>query len=207
MLQRADVRPPYLLVGHSWGGLISRIFAHKYPEDVAGMVLIDTNPPTCTAPLADDVLAKLDTHAEEESNPGVHLPADVRAARNWARSLSPPEEYMSLETSDLLEPEREIAATTVGNKVPLGDKPLYVISAGRLSWDAQARASGRSYLTALRAHITNEACTAGLSRNSQFAVAYASFHAVHLYEPQIVTNAIRRVLKSVRTGAPLEPLE
>jgi len=117
VLQRANVRPPYVLVGHSWGGRIIR------------------------------------------------------------------------------------------QRIPLGDKPLFVISAGRLSWDAQARASGRSYVTAQRARIANEACTAGLSRNSQFAVAYASFHSVHLYDPLIVTNAILRVLKSVRGGSRLEPFE
>jgi pimeloyl-ACP methyl ester carboxylesterase len=29
------------LVGHSWGGLLARIFAHKYPEQTAGLVLVD----------------------------------------------------------------------------------------------------------------------------------------------------------------------
>src|SRR5207245_3115478 len=33
---------PYVLVGHSWGGLIARLFASTYPDDVSGLVLVDT---------------------------------------------------------------------------------------------------------------------------------------------------------------------
>lgn len=41
MLERANIPPPYLLVGHSFGGLVLRCFAALYPEEVAGLVLID----------------------------------------------------------------------------------------------------------------------------------------------------------------------
>jgi pimeloyl-ACP methyl ester carboxylesterase len=40
-LQRADIAPPYVLVGHSFGGIYARVFADMYPQEVAGMVLID----------------------------------------------------------------------------------------------------------------------------------------------------------------------
>jgi pimeloyl-ACP methyl ester carboxylesterase len=33
---------PYVLVGHSWGGLIARLFASMYPDEVAGLVLVDS---------------------------------------------------------------------------------------------------------------------------------------------------------------------
>jgi pimeloyl-ACP methyl ester carboxylesterase len=42
LLERAGEAPPYLLVGHSFGGLVARVFASRYPADVAGMVLVDT---------------------------------------------------------------------------------------------------------------------------------------------------------------------
>lgn len=41
LLVQADVSPPYILVGHSFGGLTARLFAARFPEQVAGLVLID----------------------------------------------------------------------------------------------------------------------------------------------------------------------
>jgi pimeloyl-ACP methyl ester carboxylesterase len=42
LLARARVAPPYVLVGHSYGGVLARVFAHLYPSETAGLVLIDT---------------------------------------------------------------------------------------------------------------------------------------------------------------------
>jgi pimeloyl-ACP methyl ester carboxylesterase len=41
LLQKADVRPPYVLVGHSYGGWLVRLYASKYRAEVAGMVLVE----------------------------------------------------------------------------------------------------------------------------------------------------------------------
>jgi len=41
LLRKSGVRPPYVLVGHSMGGLLVRVFAHLFPDEVAGMVLLD----------------------------------------------------------------------------------------------------------------------------------------------------------------------
>lgn len=40
-LQKAGVKPPYVMVGHSFGGIYVRVFADMYPNEVVGMVLID----------------------------------------------------------------------------------------------------------------------------------------------------------------------
>jgi pimeloyl-ACP methyl ester carboxylesterase len=41
LLQGAGVPPPYVLVGHSYGGLVARLFAARHPELTAGLVLIE----------------------------------------------------------------------------------------------------------------------------------------------------------------------
>lgn len=40
-LHNAHVSPPYLLVGHSFGGIMIRVFADMYPDEAGGMVLVD----------------------------------------------------------------------------------------------------------------------------------------------------------------------
>jgi len=42
LLDATDVPGPYVLVGHSFGGYVSQAFAHKYRDEVAGMVLVDS---------------------------------------------------------------------------------------------------------------------------------------------------------------------
>jgi pimeloyl-ACP methyl ester carboxylesterase len=41
ILKKENVEAPYILVGHSYGGHIIRYFAHKHPDSVAGLVLVD----------------------------------------------------------------------------------------------------------------------------------------------------------------------
>jgi pimeloyl-ACP methyl ester carboxylesterase len=41
MLEYAGIKPPYVLVGHSFGGLVMRRFALLYPDEVSGMILVD----------------------------------------------------------------------------------------------------------------------------------------------------------------------
>ena len=52
LLERAEIPPPYVLVGHSFGGLTMPLFAARFPKEVSGMVLVDPvapaewNPPS-----------------------------------------------------------------------------------------------------------------------------------------------------------------
>jgi len=45
LLTAADIRPPYILAGHSLGGLYMQMFARKYPKDVSGVVLLESSSP------------------------------------------------------------------------------------------------------------------------------------------------------------------
>src|SRR5690606_30400760 len=49
LLDRAGIPGPYVLAGHSFGGLYVLTFAARYPDDVAGMVLVDSTAPASTA--------------------------------------------------------------------------------------------------------------------------------------------------------------
>ncbi len=44
LLTNTQIEGPYVMVGHSSGGVYVRIFASRYPDDVAGMVLLDAQP-------------------------------------------------------------------------------------------------------------------------------------------------------------------
>lgn len=44
LLQQEDIPSPYILVGHSYGGHMVRFFAHQYPQETAGLILIDATP-------------------------------------------------------------------------------------------------------------------------------------------------------------------
>ncbi len=43
LLEGAGVEPPYVVVGHSFGGFVSRLFATAYPDEVAGLLLIESS--------------------------------------------------------------------------------------------------------------------------------------------------------------------
>jgi len=53
MLERAAIPPPYVLVGHSFGGLTMPLFAARFPEEIAGMVLVDPVAPAEWNPPAE----------------------------------------------------------------------------------------------------------------------------------------------------------
>lgn len=58
VLAAADIRPPYLLVGHSLGGLYLQMFARTYPTEVSGIVLVDSA--AADAPAELKTLARLE---------------------------------------------------------------------------------------------------------------------------------------------------
>jgi pimeloyl-ACP methyl ester carboxylesterase len=45
LLERADVEPPYVMVGHSLGGVLAPIYASQYPDEIEGLVLVDSAVP------------------------------------------------------------------------------------------------------------------------------------------------------------------
>ncbi|HTG94831.1 MAG TPA: alpha/beta hydrolase [Pyrinomonadaceae bacterium] len=58
-LEKAGIKPPYVLVGHSFGGIYVRVFADMYPKEVVGMVLIDPSQESFNDWLKKSQLARL----------------------------------------------------------------------------------------------------------------------------------------------------
>lgn len=202
LLHRAQVPGPYVLAGHSFGGLYVLGYATRYPEDVAGMVLVDSTAPTApdagagapddTPGLASKVTALLSIVARCGLGRlyGVvafdSLPPrsrdEVRAGLATSASLrSSLDEYVQARTAMVL----------AGSLRTLGATPLVVLTAG-VGGDPE--------------HLASQRRLAGLSTNSeQRTVAGAAHEDLVADEgPAAVTvQSIIDVVTAVRTGEPL----
>ena len=202
LLQRGQVPGPYVLMGHSFGGLYVLTFAARYPDEVAGMVLIDSTAPAsgelATASPGDqtsyDVTARVSALASSSARLGLGrvfatlaasgLPPrfrdEVSAKMATAASVrSTIDEYAHA-------PAREAAALT-----DFANKPLVVLTAGS-GHDAAE--------TAAQNHL------ATLSTNSVHRVIAGATHASLIAEQRdaaATTRAVLDVASSVRSGEPL----
>src|SRR5574339_51922 len=92
LLQGANEQGPYILVGHSYGARVSRVYATTYPEDVAGMVLMDPGI------LYDDPRYPAELHSDAEAETRMLRAARWLAAFGLVRMMQP---VMELPTFDL----------------------------------------------------------------------------------------------------------
>ena len=157
LLHNAHVPGPYVLAGHSFGGLYVLAYAAHNPADVAGMVLIDSTAPASPAPRTDapadrnDLLARAPTLVSVVSRIGLGwlysltfystLPSpareEVRASISTPATLrSSIDEYAQGSTS--IEEAAELRS--------LGDTPLFVLTAGRRKRRKLVREPGQAGL-------------------------------------------------------------
>ena len=203
LLQRGQVSGPYVLAGHSFGGLYVLTFAARYPDEVAGMVLIDSTAPAprvaAAASSGDrtsyDVTGRVSALVSSSARLGLGrlfgtlagsgLPPqyrdEVSAKMATAGSIrSTIDEYVQPSAA------RQAAALT-----DFADKPLLVLTAGSGHDAAQ---------TAAQNHLATP------STNSVHRVIAGATHASLVAEPRdaaATTRAILDVASSVRTGEPL----
>jgi pimeloyl-ACP methyl ester carboxylesterase len=85
LLRAAKQKGPYVLVAHSWGGLIVRQYTSKYPEDVSGLVLLDAGSEFLQDTLTPEQWAMFVRESKQLGNPktleAVDYPPSVRALR------------------------------------------------------------------------------------------------------------------------------
>jgi len=223
LLVNTGKRPPYVLVGHSYGGLLIRVFARDHLDQVAGMVLVDS-PEERFLSMPDFLkmgkavrrlirrreLASyfggmrlwLRWHPSEAALPN-NFSVKTREAhrtilsgrRYWRTAF---DEMRSLSSAN----ERQFLSDQK-NFGRLGDIPLVVIRRGTgIPVNApQLRYPGAISASEFdRLELEGQQRLVRLSTNSELVVAENSGHAVNFDRPELVVDEIRRVVLAVRTG-------
>jgi len=174
LLRAAPVSGPYLLVGHSLGGLIVRLYAGLHPEEVVGLVLLDSSHPD----QLDRERTVFLTRRSGESE-------SVQAFR--AESLNP-NPARHIEGIDLQ------ASVTQVRMAPIpSGLPIIVVSRGKPSdWPDDFPDD----LVADLEHVWRDLQIdlLQLSGVSKHLIATQSSHFIHLDEPEFVVEAIRSAI-------------
>ena len=171
LLRAAKVPGPYVIVGHSYGGLIARLYASTYPDAVAGLVLEDA--------LSEGLYDGL-TPAQRDVLEAINLePERVDNIRSFAQvTTAPPVRAMPMAilTADL----PPISAADVASGV---FPPSVTVEFVNALWSAQLVAQDRlAKLFPGARHITD----------------VDSHHYIHLEQPLLVAEAIREVVDTLR---------
>jgi pimeloyl-ACP methyl ester carboxylesterase len=187
LLSAAEEPGPYVLVGHSYGGLVVRLYAMTYPQDVSGLVLIDA--------VSEFLQAGLTPEQRELWKPLLDPVTQEDIA-----------EYGGIERADFDRSFEEVRAAA-----PLRPLPLIVLSADR-PWGPQVPpliASGALPPDTLQdfgyvidaAQKKAQEDLAKLVPGAEHITETNSGHDIHNEQPQLVIDAIRQVVDADRDGA------
>jgi pimeloyl-ACP methyl ester carboxylesterase len=197
----ADTEGPYVLVGHSYGGLYARMYAARYPDQVAGVVLVDSSHPEqfTRSPQGRAMYEK--TRRMGAVIPWLTRLGVIRLINFYpAHPDLPSQQRAQIEafnssTRQVATTVEEFSATPQTNaqvrgSQSLGDKPLAVVSAGEQSSD----------------WLEMQDELAALSSQSIHRVVDGATHESLLYDKgdsQVTSAAIEQVVDAVRTDRPL----
>lgn len=214
LLQAASINPPYILVGHSQGGVINRVFAHTYPTEVVGMVLVDPGHEEQKTRQEPDVQISMDTavasalsslqviynkclagtltDADVTPFASAELPANEKAEFIYIMKNRP--QYWKTGITEASSMDANYEGVKTLNINSLGSIPLIVISStGTMEMATTPEYSDKctKVIRELEAEVSRS------STNGSLITAEGSTHFIQLVQPQIVINAIKRVINSV----------
>ena len=173
LLRAARVPGPYVLLGHSLGGLFVRLYASSYPRQVAGLVLVDAFPEAVKALLGP-----------------ARWPSTERLLNQPPPGLA---HYRDLETLDWDASVAQMRAAT-----PLRPLPLVVLSKGRPFDLPPTLPAGFSAAAYERAWRAGQNGLARLEPGTPHLIARASGHYIQLQQPELVIRAVRQVVRKAR---------
>jgi len=201
LLDRAHIPGPYVLAGHSFGGLYVQSFAAQFPDQVAGLVLLDSTAPKPGPPPTDtqssEVVGRLSALVSAVAHLGVgrliaqssygtlppHAQDEARANASTAGHLASFfQEFLA---------EANTSMQEASSLTTLGSKPLIVVTAEEGITDGQWQAKQDHMAT--------------LSTNSLHRHANATHESLLDDEADsaAASQAIRDVVTAVRTSRPL----
>ena len=199
LLGNAGVEGPYVLVGHSFGGVNMQLYAGRYPDEVAGMVLVDSAiadkdflramEPSFPSPVWLKFLATIGVTRLPYTLGGV---TDERAAiSTHAKDNYELANYIS----SMGKSYEEVRAAPMS----LEDKPLIVLSAGsrgKMFPQFSQKGSDRFNET----WTESQADLTQASQNSKQIIAKESGHNIQYDDPGLVIDATRQVVEAARNG-------
>ena len=219
-LQAGSIPGPYVLVGHSLGGLEARVYAQRWPQEVAGMVIADTSPAgegliDETDPDFDEVMGResyaagllhcalLEAHgnlqpsSSEFKDCSATLPSDTPIAlrKVWPQFFSAYYFADKVSLMSSLYTHRYDSA----DHHRLGAIPLVVLSAEN-SWgteNANTPAIIRFNHAFLKTWVARHEALAHLSSRGIHRVIKGSGHQIQLDKPQAVIDAVGDVLRQL----------
>jgi pimeloyl-ACP methyl ester carboxylesterase len=211
LLERAGLKAPFVLVGHSIGGIVSRQYAALYPSEVSGLVLVDSAHEDqfrrYPAPVVAATARSIQQVRTLETLIALGIPALIPALAPLEPRLPKPiaETYRALTTSDpkhVAAGRGEIEGLMRGDTKPvttLGNLPLVVLSRGHADpgmFDASVTpevvAQAERVWTQMQLELT------ALSSRGRRIVALKSGHSIQLDQPELVIGAIREVRAAQR---------
>jgi len=200
LLIEAKIPAPYLLVGHSFGGYNVRYFASEYPEQTAGLVLIDSShPQQFNTEEFKRIKAKLPLRKYKHSvrvrliTPIIaknYPPENKRVAYRLMSSMKSKRTLMN--EMDFMEiSARQIALRE--NQKPV-EMPVVIITRAKRVWPENELGDRREQQWS---RLQND--LERISLNSSHVLAYKSGHLIHIDQPDLVSKNILYAINKSRT--------